>query len=334
MGELILTPTDEMSYQEWLQYRKSGIGASEVGSILGLSSYTSSIEIFYEKINPIAVPKVENIYMFMGKELESFVAKMWEYWEGSEESMIENFRANKKVRECHELKAYVVNSDYPHLFVSLDRVIVSTSERRPILEIKTISGYESNKWEGGVPPSYIMQIQQQMGVYKSLEAEKALFKDGRRLEVLPFEFNPGIFETIVTRTTEFWNNVLLGREIYAAIQEAELSFNLRRVEWLTAELQQLEPSPDGSEAYQDYLKERYKIAKPGEISGTQEHFEAAVREKDFKSRIKELTEYQRKEQNFLCRELADMQVMTFGENGIVSWKTDVNGKRRFHNGIK
>jgi putative phage-type endonuclease len=334
MGNLILTSTEDMSYQDWLQHRKTGIGASESGAILGLSSYISSIEMFYEKINPVAIPKVENIYMFMGKELESFVAKMWEYWEGSEESMIENFRAGKKVRECVELKSYIVNTDYPRLFASLDRVIVSTSPRRPILEIKTISGYESKKWEGGVPPSYIIQVQQQMMVYGSLEAEIALFSDGRRMEVLPFEFNPGIAETIAIKTNDFWQRVLQGREIYLEIQKAEQDFNLRKIESLTADLQALEPSPDGSEAYQDFLKEKYKIAKPGEISGNQAHFEAAVRNKDFKARIKELEEYARKEQNFLCRELADMQVMTFGDNGVVSWKTDVKGNRRFHNGIK
>lgn len=323
-----------MSYQEWLQHRKSGIGASEGGAVLGLSSYTSSIELFYEKINPIAVPKVENIYMFMGKELEGFVAKMWEYWEGSEESMIENFRAGKKVRECRELKAYVVNADYPHLFVSLDRVIVSTSDRRPILEIKTISGYESNKWEGGVPPAYIIQIQQQMLVYGAKEAELAIFKDGRRFEVLPFEINDGVCETILLRTDAFWKSVLTGREIFLSIKEAEQAYNLKKVETLWADLQALEPSPDGSEAYQDFLKEKYKIAKPGEISGSPAHFEAAVKHKEFKSRIKELEEYARKEQNFLCREMGDMQVLTFGDNGTVSWKVASNGIRTFRNGIK
>lgn len=334
MGELIFTPTENMTYQEWLQYRKSGIGASEVGAILGLSSYTSSIEVWYDKINPVATPKAENIYMFMGKELESFVAKMWEYWEGSEESMIENFRAGKKVRQCEEVKAYIVNTDYPQLFVSLDRKIVSTSPRRPILEIKTISGYESNKWEGGVPPSYIMQVQQQMLVYMSQEAEKALFKDGRRLEVLPFEFNSGIGQTIDERTRDFWQTVVTGREIFNEIKIAEQEYNLRRVEKLTAELQALEPSPDGSEAYQEFLKEKYKIAKPGEISGTPAHFEAAIKHKDFKRRIKELEEYARKEENFLCRELGDMQSMTFGDNGVVSWKATSKGYRRFYNGIK
>ena len=33
---LIITPTSNMTDAEWLRFRKRGIGASEVGAILGL----------------------------------------------------------------------------------------------------------------------------------------------------------------------------------------------------------------------------------------------------------------------------------------------------------
>ena len=122
-SKLIYTSTEGMSNEDWLRFRKRGIGASEVGAIMGLSQYKSNVELFYEKIGQGLGYTVENIRMYFGKEYENPIARMWEFWGGNEASLIENTRLNRKVRRMQRVKAYIQNPKYPHLFVSLDRRI-------------------------------------------------------------------------------------------------------------------------------------------------------------------------------------------------------------------
>lgn len=55
---------------------------------------------------------------------------------------------------------------------------------RGVLEIKTISGYNADKWEGGIPPYYIAQIQLYMLVLGYDYGQFAFLKDGRHMDVL------------------------------------------------------------------------------------------------------------------------------------------------------
>ena len=71
---MIYTSTAGMTPEQWLGFRKRGIGASEVGAIMGLSQYKSNVELFYDKIGQGLGFSVENIAMFMGTELEQFIA--------------------------------------------------------------------------------------------------------------------------------------------------------------------------------------------------------------------------------------------------------------------
>lgn len=324
-----------MTNEDWLRFRKRGIGASEVGAILGLSPYTSSIQMFYDKIGEGLQYKVENIAMFNGKELESYVAKMWEYWAGTEESMIENYRSGKKVRRMQRVNAYVQNPKYPWLFVSLDRKINKGSAgEEGALEIKTIAGYESDKWIGGIPPSHIIQVQTQIGVCEFSYGELAALRDGRFFDVYPFDYNPDIFATIVERTHEFWQKVERGRMILTQRFEAQKEFNMRAVQELTQELHTIEPEPDGSEACEEYLKERYHLATPGEREGTITELAAAREHKEAKKKIKELEEIAREKENYLKNKLKGMTCLNFGEDGRVNWKSDINKVRRFDNRVK
>lgn len=325
----------KMSREEWLLYRKTGIGASEVGSILGLSPYKSSIELFYEKIGESVGFNVENIFMFMGSRQEDFVAEMWQYWAGSEESLMANYNAGNIVRKCQRVNAFVRNPKYPWLFVSLDRKINKTAGRgEGALEIKTLSGYESDKWAAGIPPSHIVQVQTQVTVCEFLFGELATLKDGRRFDVLPFDYNRDISEGILEKTEVFWKKVETGRMLVTRRFEAERTFNYKAVEEVSAQLHELEPLPDGSDAYLAFMKEKYHLAPPGEKTGGEAELAAAIEHKRIKGQMKALEEDASLQQNTLIRFLDGMDKIDFGANGYVSWKEDSRGIRTFRNSVK
>lgn len=333
---LILTDTKIMTGDEWLAFRKNGIGASEVGAVMGLNPWKSSIELFYEKIGEGLPYTIENMAMFMGKETEPLIAKLWQYWGGDQESMIANYRAGNIVRKCQRVNAYVNNPKYPWLFVSLDRKINKTSDRdEGSLEIKTISGYEAEKWEEGVPPSHVVQLQTQLLVCEFLWGELATLKDGRHFDCIPFEQHDNIQAGIVEHTFDFWQRVQKAREIMTQRFEANREFNIRQVEELTGRLQELEPPPDNSEAYSKFLKEKFNIAEAGERLGTPIELNHAISHKQIKAQIKKLEEDARLHENTLKNALReDFDKLDFRGDGYVSWKADTNGVRRFLNKVK
>jgi predicted phage-related endonuclease len=337
-SNLKLVSTVGMSNEDWLAYRTKGVGASDVGTILGLNPYKCSAQLFYEKVGEMPVNNVENIAMFLGKEQENFIADMWQFWDpsdGSEGKMIQNYREGKKVRRCQRVNAYVHNPAYPWLFVSLDRKINRWNDMEGTLELKTIAGYEADKWEAGIPPSHVVQVQTQMLVCEFKFGELAVLKDGRDFQVYPFERNNGICETIIERTRDFWERVKKGREIVTQRYEAQRSFNYSAVNDLSEELQAIEPPPDGSEAFAKYLKERYRIAEPGEMKGTDEHLTVAAKHLQIKEQIKQLEEQARECENILKNTLRDGAVkIDFADHGYISWKPDSRGIRKFLNKVE
>jgi putative phage-type endonuclease len=335
-SSLLLTSTAGMSNEEWLRFRKRGIGASEVGTVMGLNPYKSSIELFYDKIGEELGYNVENMAMFLGKEQEPLLADMWQYWGGSPESLIKNYREGKIVRKCARVNAYIQNPDYPWLFVSLDRRIVKASTHTEgALELKTIAGYESDKWEAGIPPSHVVQVQTQCLVPCFDYGELATLKNGREFDVVPFKYNANICQGIVDRTQKFWQRVVRAREVATARYEATRNFNQKLVDECNAELQSIEPEPDGSESFANFLKEKYRIARPGEQMGTLAELAIARKHMDLKNRITELQNDMRLQENTLKMSLRDgADRLEWGKDGYITWKTDVNGVRRFVNKVK
>lgn len=336
-SHLIVSSTKDMSEADWLRFRKRGIGASETGKIMGLSEYGSSVEVFYGKIGEGLDYSIENIAMFMGKYDEDKVADLWTYWEGTEESMIRNYRMKKRARTMRRINAYVQNPKWPWLFVSLDRIMnASTSERgeEGTLELKTINGWNADKWVAGIPPEYIIQLQTQMGVCEMTHGELAILKDGRNLEVFPFEFMPHIFENIVETTHEFWQRVEKARSILTQRYEAEKSFNMRAVEDLTAQLHEIEPEPDASRGFEQFLKDKYTIGRAGEREGTILELEAAREHKQLKEQIKTIEAGIREKENYLKNQMKEIESLTFGADGRLNWRNNKLGIRVFDNRVK
>lgn len=335
-SKLQLIPTWEMNRDEWLNYRHRGLGASEVGSILGLDDYTSSLELYYYKIGEIAKFDTESMASFMGREQEDLIARLWQYWDGDEDTMIRNFRAGHIVRKCQRVNAFVHNPDFPWLYVSLDRRINRHQDKADgALELKTISGFESDKWEAGLPPKHVSQVQTQLAVCEFDYGEMAVLYDGRRLEVFPFERSEVIITHVITKTRDFWDRVTKGRKLVNEKYHALSQFNQKRVDELTHEIDALAPEPDGTLAYADYLKKRYNKPSSAERKGTPAELIAAQEHAKAVAQLKEVQEIKTLQENILKKAMGDtVQVLDFGRDGKAYWHKTENGSRFFRNKVK
>jgi predicted phage-related endonuclease len=338
-AHLLFTPTIDMTREVWLSHRHAGIGASEVGAVLGLDDYMSSLELYYYKIGDAPRFDIERMAAFMGRELEDMIAQLWQFWDphamNGEDSMIENFRAGRLVRKCRRVNAYVRNPAYPWLFVSLDRIINKHGSRgEGTLELKTISGFEADKWEAELPPKYVTQVNTQMAVCEFDYGEMAILRDGRRFNVLPFEISPSIVQHVITRTKAFWDRVTEARKLVNEKHLPAMRFNQRRLDELNAEIDKLAPEPDGTLAYANYLKERNQQATYAERRGNAIEHSDAIQHLDLTDRIKELGEKKQLYENRLKVALADHQVLDFGPEGKVYWTNTQAGGRIFRNRVK
>ena len=75
----ILVNTAGMEEDEWLSWRKKGVGGSDVAAALGLSPYKTARELFYDKIGvKLRVAEEDKSITFeIGHLLEDVVARIF-----------------------------------------------------------------------------------------------------------------------------------------------------------------------------------------------------------------------------------------------------------------
>jgi putative phage-type endonuclease len=298
---------------------------------MGLSPYKSIIELYYEKVGLKPVYDTDNAPMFWGRTLEATIAEQWQYWEGSTDSLIENSKIGKVIRKCRRCNAYVQNKSFPWIYVSLDRIINKTNElKEGSLECKTISGYAANMWENGIPPMYVVQLQTQLLVCEFDHGEMAILKDGRDFEVYPFDRHEQIINRVKEQSLAFFNMVKAGIKHFILASYCPdqniMADHLAKIDYSS-------PEPDGSLAYELFLKEQYKDYGT-ELEGQPEHLEDAFNYTYYKKEMDKLELLQRECSNRLKAYMKEANKLKFGELGIVTWKQNAKGSRVFNVKVK
>lgn len=326
----VRTNIKNWSREEWLQYRQNGIGGSEVASVMGVDAYRPAAQLWLQKIGmyPASVP--ENLAMFMGSYMEDSVAELWSYYGGDVETMMENYRTGNKVNKAKRVNAYLQNLETPWLIGSLDRQIVELDgkKRNGVLECKTINGYYAQKWEAGVPPAYVFQVQTYLHITGFDLAHIALLVDGRELRVVEIPADAELQAKIVERTREFWESVQLAKPLAEELMmlEAMTDVDEVRVQELKDALAGLEPGPDGSKAYEDFMRERYKTAMPLKM-GSYKAYEMCVKYDGLNKSIAQLSSDQQLVKNELLAELQGAEGLEFGGGASVTYRVDSRGIR-------
>ena len=56
---LVLVDTEDLTREEWLDWRRRGIGGSDVSAIIGISPFRTARDIYYDKVGIAAVEENE-----------------------------------------------------------------------------------------------------------------------------------------------------------------------------------------------------------------------------------------------------------------------------------
>lgn len=330
MSKIQRIPTAKLTYEEWVELRKSlvykgMVGGSDASTLLGLNPWTSKITRWNQSVGTANIKNIDNEIMFHGRLLEDYVADLWQYWTGDPIEMINNYQSKTKLRKSIRRNSIFINPKYPFLFANIDRQITMHDEQhgKGVLEIKTISGYNADKWSGGIPPYYIAQIQLYMLVLGYEYGQFAFLKDGRHMDVFTVEANPNIQETIIEEAERFYHSVQEARNIIDIKGEV---INTNEKYRLISHLE-----PDVEDEYKvdldQFLSEKHKamvdrvkIDSDDELlSLTRRYVESRDNEKNAKN-IKQLAMQQIKQ--ILIHRGA--QEVDFGENGKIVWGKTFN----------
>ena len=179
------------SHEEWLKEREYGIGASEVGAILGLSPFETPFSLWLKKTKQVE-PDPENQAMKMGHLLEPVVAQLWEEATG------------EKVIKASAADIIYVHPEYDFMRATPDRVVRG---RKKLLECKTtVTEVDGDD----IFPHWLAQCQFQMYVTGIHDVDLAWLVKGRYFGYINVPYDPEFAEFIAERVKEFWNDCVIG----------------------------------------------------------------------------------------------------------------------------
>lgn len=184
---------------EWLEARKTGIGASEVAAIFGVGyANQSPVTVWANKVGAGELPiEPEQLRrMKRGKKLEPVIASEFEEETGLFANDPGDFTVFRSI-------------EHPFLFATLDRFCVHPEFGPVPIELKAVHGRFRHEWnEAEEPPlKYMVQVQVQMAVTSTSHCYLVGLIGGDELVVRLVERNQRFIDAMVVKLAEFWSCV-------------------------------------------------------------------------------------------------------------------------------
>ena len=150
----ILVGTEGLPREQWLEYRRKGIGGSDAAAVLGISPFRTGRDLYYDKLNIVTADDAENwVQLEVGTLLEPLVAKIF---------------AHKTGYKIYRRPFMFQHPLYPWMLADLDYMVELPDGTSAILEIKTTNyNAKDNWWYNGeeiVPVYYESQGRHYMSV--------------------------------------------------------------------------------------------------------------------------------------------------------------------------
>lgn len=149
----VVVNIETLTREEWLDYRRLGIGGSDVAAIMGISPFATIKDLYYDKIGvkPMIDEGESNwVAKEVGHRLEDLVAMIF-----SKKTGLEVFPVRKMFRHPF----------YPFMLADVDYFIRFPDGSIGILECKTCNYNAKDKWaDDGIPENYVLQVRHYMAV--------------------------------------------------------------------------------------------------------------------------------------------------------------------------
>ena len=200
----VVVDTENLTREDWLSYRRLGIGGSDAAAIMGVSPFCTKRDLYYDKrgITPAMEEEESNwVAKEVGHRLEDLVAEIF-----SKKTGLKVYPIRKMFR--HPL--------YPFMQADVDFFIEFPDGTTGILECKTTNYNCQNKWaNNSTPVNYEYQGRHYMAVMNINKVYFACLYGNNEDEffIRYMERDLDIEEDLIAEEEYFWNeNVKAGVE--------------------------------------------------------------------------------------------------------------------------
>ena len=191
MSAIILASIENMPYEDWLEYRKLGIGGSDASVVCGINKYRSPVELWLDKTGQFP-PQEAGEAAYWGSQLEALVRAEFTKRTGIEVSIVSQL---------------LQSIEYPFMLAYLDGVCEVPDVGTCIFEAKTASAYKADEWEDSIPDEYQLQVQHYMAVTGYKGAYIAVLIGGNTFRWKFVERDEELISMLIELETAFWNHV-------------------------------------------------------------------------------------------------------------------------------
>jgi len=188
---IVLANTSDLSYEEWLDCRRLGIGGSDASIICGINKYKSPIELFMEKTGQMP-------YQEAGEAA---------YWGTMLEGVVRAEFTKRTGIEVMQVSQILQSEEHPFMLANIDGLCQHPNYGPCIFEAKTASAYLSGDWNDDIPDAYILQIQHYMAVTGYKGAYIAVLIGGNTFKWKFVERDEELISMLVQLEAEFWHGV-------------------------------------------------------------------------------------------------------------------------------
>lgn len=269
------------SREEWLKIRKSGIGSSEVATIVGLNPWETPYQLWRRKVG-LDEPKQENAAMRNGHHLEDAVSRMWIDATGRE------------VIKRSAIDWIIRDNDRTYLQVSPDRTYWLSDDSRAndnkgILEIKTTRMKVDPE---DLPKYWFAQVQYQLGVAGYTQGSLAWLSAGQGFDFgyQDLKLVPDFYEWLIESVSRFWQDNIIGKQEPSAVNVADVLLKYNR----HTDRKIIECSDEVFTAYQNL--------------------------KEVRTELKALEEREAALEETIKMAFADAEAISYGGDTIATWK--------------
>jgi len=188
---IVLTSTADMPYPEWLEWRKKGIGGSDVSVICGINKYKSPLELWLEKTGQLP-PKEAGEAAYWGKRLENFIR--------------DEFTARTGI-EVLPVNEILQSEEQPFMLANLDGKCRHPIYGDSVFEAKTANAYKLGEWDDKIPDEYMLQVQHYLAVTGYAGAYVAVLIGGNTFKWKFIERDEELIQILIKLESEFWGLV-------------------------------------------------------------------------------------------------------------------------------
>ncbi len=191
MSAIILASTENMPYEDWLEYRKLGIGGSDASVVCGINRYKSPVELWMEKTNQLPYQEAGEA-AYWGTQLEALVKSEF------------TKRTSIKINPANQL---LQSETHPFMLANLDGTCQHPDYGTCVFEAKTASAYKSGEWDDSIPDEYLLQVQHYLAVTSYSGVYIAVLIGGNTFRWKFIERDEEIISMLIELETDFWDHV-------------------------------------------------------------------------------------------------------------------------------